>query len=38
MAKPFDPNCQTCDQGHVKVHLNGQDRIIDCPDCWTEQE
>jgi hypothetical protein len=36
--EPFDPNCKTCDQGDVKVHLNGQDRIIDCPDCWSEQK
>ena len=31
-----DPNCKTCIDGTIKTHINGQDRIIECPDCWTE--
>lgn len=33
-----DPKCNTCLDGTIKAHINGQDRIIECPDCWLEEE
>lgn len=32
-TEPFDVNCKNCDQGDVLINNNGQDQIIDCPDC-----
>lgn len=32
-------NCLTCnDKKEVKAHLNGQDRLLECPDCEGKDE
>jgi len=32
MATQHNPACN-CKGGFIKAHLNGQDRILICPDC-----
>ena len=38
MSKPFDPNCEICDQGDVTVLYEGNEYIIDCIGCNPEAQ